>query len=122
MKNVLSWFTHPPTDGPKSTVLLRLMAGGVFLWEGILKFVYTNQGVGRFTKLGIPWPHFTRCMPGERRRHFTDFRSANPIDLHPIHHRDDRGRPVDEDLALPRDFAAASTAGSAEDWDVGRAA
>ena len=24
--------------------------------EGILKFVYTNQGVGRFTKLGIPFP------------------------------------------------------------------
>jgi uncharacterized membrane protein YphA (DoxX/SURF4 family) len=35
------------------------MAGGVFLWEGILKFVYANQGVGRFTKLGMPLPHFT---------------------------------------------------------------
>jgi len=35
------------------------MAGGVFLWEGILKFVYANQGVGRFTKLGMPFPDFT---------------------------------------------------------------
>jgi uncharacterized membrane protein YphA (DoxX/SURF4 family) len=35
------------------------MAGGVFFWEGILKFVYANQGVGRFTKLGMPFPHFT---------------------------------------------------------------
>jgi uncharacterized membrane protein YphA (DoxX/SURF4 family) len=35
------------------------MAGGVFLWEGILKFVYVNQGVGRFTKLGMPVPHIT---------------------------------------------------------------
>jgi uncharacterized membrane protein YphA (DoxX/SURF4 family) len=35
------------------------MAGGVFFWEGILKFVYANQGVGRFTKLGMPIPHFT---------------------------------------------------------------
>jgi uncharacterized membrane protein YphA (DoxX/SURF4 family) len=35
------------------------MAGGVFLWEGILKFVYANQGIGRFTKLGMPIPHFT---------------------------------------------------------------
>ena len=32
------------------------MAGGVFFWEGILKFVYPNQGVGRFTKLGFPFP------------------------------------------------------------------
>jgi uncharacterized membrane protein YphA (DoxX/SURF4 family) len=35
------------------------MAGGVFLSEGVLKFVYTNQGVGRFTKLGLPAPAFT---------------------------------------------------------------
>ena len=59
MKNVLTWLMNPPTTGPKSTLLLRLMAGGVFLWEGILKFVYTNQGIGRFTKLGMPFPHFT---------------------------------------------------------------
>ena len=59
MNRVLSWLMNPPTTGPNSTLLLRLMAGGVFLWEGILKFVYTNQGVGRFTKLGMPFPHFT---------------------------------------------------------------
>ena len=35
------------------------MAGAVFVSEGILKFVYANQGVGRFTKLGFPMPHAT---------------------------------------------------------------
>jgi putative oxidoreductase len=40
------------------------MAGGVFFWEGLLKFVYANQGVGRFTKLGIPFPHFTATFIG----------------------------------------------------------
>ena len=59
MKNVMAWFIHPPNDGPASAILLRLMAGGVFFWEGILKFVYANQGIGRFTKLGMPLPHFT---------------------------------------------------------------
>lgn len=59
MNRVLSWLMNPPTTGPNSTLLLRLMAGAVFLWEGILKFVYANQGVGRFTKLGMPFPHFT---------------------------------------------------------------
>jgi len=59
MKNVFTWLMNPPTTGPKSTLVLRLMAGGVFLWEGILKFVYANQGVGRFTKLGMPFPHLT---------------------------------------------------------------
>jgi uncharacterized membrane protein YphA (DoxX/SURF4 family) len=59
MKKFLSWLMTPPVDGPKSTLLLRLMAGGVFFWEGLLKFVYVNQGVGRFAKLGIPFPHFT---------------------------------------------------------------
>jgi len=28
----------------------------VFLWEGIMKFVFANQGIGRFTKLGFPFP------------------------------------------------------------------
>ncbi|MGA2738937.1 MAG: DoxX family protein [Bryobacteraceae bacterium] len=59
MKNILTSLLNPPTQGPTSTLLLRLMAGGVFLWEGILKFVYTNQGIGRFTKLGMPFPHMT---------------------------------------------------------------
>jgi uncharacterized membrane protein YphA (DoxX/SURF4 family) len=40
------------------------MAGGVFLSEGILKFVYTNQGVGRFAKLGMPIPEFTATFVG----------------------------------------------------------
>ena len=64
MKNVAQWFMNPPANGPASTLLLRVMAGGVFLWEGILKFVYANQGVGRFTKLGMPFPHFTASFVG----------------------------------------------------------
>jgi putative oxidoreductase len=64
MKNLIDWLLNPPTDGPGSIVLLRLMAGGVFFWEGVLKFVYTNQGVGRFTKLGFPAPHFTATADG----------------------------------------------------------
>src|SRR5881296_3633899 len=61
---LLQWFVNAPNDAPRAIVLLRLMAGGVFLWEGILKFVYTNQGVGRFTKLGFPAPHFTATADG----------------------------------------------------------
>jgi putative oxidoreductase len=55
-KKLLDWTLPPPDSAPRSTILIRCMAGGVFLWEGILKFVYVNQGVGRFTKLGIPAP------------------------------------------------------------------
>jgi len=58
-KRIYDFLIHPPVQGPAATLLLRLMAGGVFLSEGILKFVYTNQGVGRFTKLGLPWPQLT---------------------------------------------------------------
>ncbi len=64
MNKICLWLMNPPTDGPKSTLLLRLMAGGVFFWEGLLKFVYANQGVGRFTKLAIPFPHFTATFIG----------------------------------------------------------
>src|SRR5499427_4730007 len=64
MSKIISWLLNPPTDGPKSILFLRLMAGGVFFWEGLLKFVYANQGVGRFTKLGMPFPHFTATFVG----------------------------------------------------------
>ena len=64
MKSIMQWLTKPPVDGPRSVILLRLMAGGVFFWEGVLKFVYVNQGVGRFTKLGMPFPVFTADFVG----------------------------------------------------------
>lgn len=66
MKKLVDWFLYPTDSAPRSTVLIRLMAGAVFLWEGVLKFVYANQGVGRFTKLGIPFPaetaHFVAVL------------------------------------------------------------
>src|SRR5438445_7106061 len=59
MNNQINWLLHPPLDGPRATIMIRVMAGTVFLWEGILKFVYANQGFGRFTTLGFPAAHFT---------------------------------------------------------------
>jgi len=64
MNNITKWLLNPPTDGPAATFLIRLMAGSVFFWEGVLKFVYANQGVGRFTKLGFPAPDFTATADG----------------------------------------------------------
>src|SRR5512146_3088750 len=56
LRKTLDWLLNPPLSAPRSTILIRLMVGGVFFWEGLLKFVYVNQGIGRFTKLGIPAP------------------------------------------------------------------
>ena len=45
------------TTAPASTILIRLMVGGVFLAEGIQKFLYPDAlGAGRFAKIGIPSP------------------------------------------------------------------
>lgn len=59
MNKQINWLLHPPVDGPQASILIRVMAGTVFLWEGLMKFAFANQGVGRFTKLGFPAPHFT---------------------------------------------------------------
>ena len=40
-----------------SVVLIRILVGWVFLSEGIQKFLFPDAlGVGRFVKIGIPWP------------------------------------------------------------------
>jgi putative oxidoreductase len=45
------------TDAPAAVLLIRLMVGGVFLSEGIQKFLFPDAlGVGRFAKIGIPAP------------------------------------------------------------------
>lgn len=59
LPDLARWLVRPPTDGPAATLLIRLLAGGVFFSEGLIKLVFTNQGVGRFTKLGLPWPGTT---------------------------------------------------------------
>ena len=64
MEKVWNWFSKPPVDGEPSILVIRLMTGAVFFWEGILKFVYVNQGVGRFTKIGIPFPEFSAHFVG----------------------------------------------------------
>jgi putative oxidoreductase len=52
------WVFHPPPDGaPPVILLIRLMAGGVFVGEGLLKWLFpATLGVGRFLALGIPAP------------------------------------------------------------------
>ena len=64
IQRLIDFLLNPPLTAPRSTLIMRLMVGGVFLSEGILKFVYTNQGVGRFTKLGIPLPDLTATFVG----------------------------------------------------------
>ena len=59
MKRIINWFLNPPVTGQSTILIIRMMTGTVFFWEGILKFVYVNQGVGRFTKLGFPFPETT---------------------------------------------------------------
>jgi putative oxidoreductase len=41
----------------KAVLLIRVLVGWVFLSEGMQKFLFPDSlGVGRFVKIGIPWP------------------------------------------------------------------
>jgi putative oxidoreductase len=49
----------------KSIILIRFMVAGVFLSEGIQKFLFSDSlGVGRFIKIGIPFPEFMAPFVG----------------------------------------------------------
>jgi putative oxidoreductase len=54
-----------PTESSGANLLIRLVVGGVFLSEGIQKFLYpASLGVGRFVKIGIPWPELSAPFVG----------------------------------------------------------
>lgn len=53
------------TDAPAAVFLIRLLVGVVFLSEGIQKFLFPDQlGIGRFARIGIPFPHLTAPSVG----------------------------------------------------------
>ena len=53
------------TDNSKTTILIRLMVGAVFLSEGIQKFLFPAiRGAGRFEKIGLPSPDFLGSFVG----------------------------------------------------------
>ena len=53
------------SKAPDAVVLIRLMVGSIFLVEGIQKFLFPAElGVGRFVKIGIPWPEITAPFVG----------------------------------------------------------
>jgi len=53
------------TNAPPAVILVRLLVGGVFLSEGIQKFLLPDSlGVGRFTKIGIPNPEIIAPFVG----------------------------------------------------------
>ena len=63
MTNFLTRVTHP--SAPAATLLVRLVVGGVFLSEGVQKFLFpVALGVGRFSKIGIPIPAFSAPFVG----------------------------------------------------------
>jgi putative oxidoreductase len=53
------------TQAPRATVLIRIMVGGVFLSEGMQKFLFPAEvGAGRFAKIGLPSPEFLGAFVG----------------------------------------------------------
>jgi len=53
------------STAPPATLLVRSIVGAVFLLEGILKFLNPQElGVGRFVKIGIPFPAFFAPFDG----------------------------------------------------------
>lgn len=53
------------TDAQRTTILIRIMVGAVFLVEGIQKFLYpAMRGPGRFGKMGFPEPEILGNLVG----------------------------------------------------------
>jgi len=62
----MNFFTRVnSTTAYGAVILIRFMVGGVFLSEGIQKFLFPDaNGVGRFAKIGIPSPEIMAPFVG----------------------------------------------------------
>ncbi|MGQ0761076.1 MAG: DoxX family protein [Acidobacteriota bacterium] len=53
------------SSAPAAVILIRVLVGGVFLSEGIQKFLFPGEvGAGRFAKIGIPYPDLSGPFVG----------------------------------------------------------
>ncbi|AKD03117.1 DoxX family protein [Pontibacter korlensis] len=53
------------TDNSRTTILIRLIVGVVFLSEGIQKLLFpATRGAGRFERIGLPSPDFLGAFVG----------------------------------------------------------
>ena len=53
------------SDASKTTIIIRIMVGVVFISEGIQKFLFPAiRGAGRFEKIGLPSPEFLGAFVG----------------------------------------------------------
>lgn len=48
----------------RSIVLVRITVGLIFFTQGVLKYIDSNMGVNRFTKIGFSRPAFTAHFVG----------------------------------------------------------
>ncbi len=54
-RNLVTYLARPSIGQPTgATLLVRLAVGSVFVASGIVKFLFDNQGAGRFAKIGLP--------------------------------------------------------------------
>jgi uncharacterized membrane protein YphA (DoxX/SURF4 family) len=61
----MKWQKFLDSDASSAVILIRLLVGGVFLSEGIQKFLFPGDlGVGRFVKIGIPSPEIMAPFVG----------------------------------------------------------
>jgi len=53
------WQRLASTKAPRAVILIRILVGGIFISEGIQKFLFADAlGAGRFEKIGIPAAQF----------------------------------------------------------------
>lgn len=59
LQRTISFFGSPAVGSraTRATVAIRGAVGAVFIVSGLMKFLFENQGPGRFAKIGLPAAH-----------------------------------------------------------------
>src|SRR5260370_38706476 len=57
MNNQINWLLHPPVDGPRATILIRVMAGEGVRWASSFRIFFWKEGGGGCSTVVVSGAH-----------------------------------------------------------------
>ena len=123
ISKIWQWFANPPVDAPAATILLRLMAGGVFFLgrNSQIRFCQSRHRAFYKARISFSGIYGKLCRRrGDRPRVSFDVWIIYEIYYVLFYHPDDSGGFIDKNKYIFGNQSVTGSARAADRWFLGR--